>query len=153
MDRASHNFRVYNFSLQYGHAGNQADQAHCHAGGARESCARRANPRHVPLRGDARSIGDREEAGRTAVRPAAPGFEPTALCRAIIAKGGELLPKTDELAAIVAQPGNQPRDRTIISAGPEALDTIVDPAIAMLPSRQPAAQAWTFSAGWLGSAA
>jgi DNA-binding transcriptional LysR family regulator len=68
------------------------------------------------------------------------GFEPTPVCRAIIAKGTELLAKAEELAAIVTHLGSHQPDRIVLSAGPAALDTVVSPAIATLLTRQSATQ-------------
>jgi DNA-binding transcriptional LysR family regulator len=68
------------------------------------------------------------------------GFEPTPVCRAIIAKGGELLAVSDELIAIVTQLRNHRSTRLVMSAGPFARDAVGSPAFARLQARLPAGQ-------------
>jgi DNA-binding transcriptional LysR family regulator len=68
------------------------------------------------------------------------GFEPTAICRAIISKGSEVLARADELAAMVGHLRGGEGESLVLSAGPSALDAIVSPAAAMFLERQPGTQ-------------
>jgi DNA-binding transcriptional LysR family regulator len=57
------------------------------------------------------------------------GFEPTAICRAILSRGSELLAKADELGALVTHLRGGHNESLAISAGPAAIDAIVAPAV------------------------
>ncbi len=68
------------------------------------------------------------------------GFEPTAIGRALIQKGAEVLALSDELSAMLARLRGTATDSLQIGAGPAAMGCVVSQAIPRLMARWPGLQ-------------